>query len=199
DPNLNICPDYASKDFVDTRAQLISEDITEEQAIQLLKNIWQANNNTEKGLWQQQVNDDREEQAHRDHLEEDKEECLKQEHLAEEEEARKDEQKKNKHKCTPIQNMGIPDDPAITPCSYALHKLDKGEYVEMWYFTNDGLDEAVVKKTIDDDAMILSTLANGSTAWVSATSTHNARSVINDENLPFEDFCQACPRFITAL
>ncbi|KAG1799808.1 uncharacterized protein HD556DRAFT_1455260, partial [Suillus plorans] len=92
-----------------------------------------------------------------------------------------------------------PDKPAITPCSYALKKLDKGEYVELWYFTNDGLDEASIKKTIDDDAMILSTLADGSTAWVSSASTRSARSVINDENLPFEEFCQACPRFLTAI
>ncbi|KAG1860253.1 hypothetical protein DFJ58DRAFT_657879, partial [Suillus subalutaceus] len=199
DPNLNVCPDYASDDFVNTQAQLINEDIAEEQAVQLLKNIWQASNNTEKRLWQQQVNDNKEEQAHHDHLEEDEEEHLKQEHLAEEEEAHKEEQKKKKHKYTPIQNTGILDDPAITLCSYALRKLDKGEYVEMWYFTNDGLDEAAVKKTMDDDAMVLSTLTDSLTAWVSAASMCNACSIINDKNLPFEDFCQACPHFLTVL
>jgi hypothetical protein len=60
------------------------------------------------------------------------------------------------------------------PCSYALRKLDKGEYVELWYFTNDRLDEANLKKTVDDDTMIMSTLVDGSTAWVSAASTRNA-------------------------
>ncbi|KAG0705756.1 hypothetical protein DFH29DRAFT_799668 [Suillus ampliporus] len=95
--------------------------------------------------------------------------------------------------------MGIPDDPVITPCSYTLRKLDKGEYVELWYFTNDGLDEANTKKTIDDDTMILSTLADGSTAWVSSALTRNVRAVVNDENLPFEEFCQACPRFLTVI
>jgi hypothetical protein len=85
------------------------------------------------------------------------------------------------------------------PCSYALRKLDKGEYVELWYFTNDGLDEANLKKTVDDDAMIMSTLADVSTAWVSAASTCNARAVINDEDLPFEEFCQACPHMLTAM
>ncbi|KAG0701938.1 hypothetical protein DFH29DRAFT_1049192 [Suillus ampliporus] len=200
DPNLNVCPDYTSEDFVNTRAQLINENTTEEQVVQLLKNIWTANNRADKRLWQQQVNDDNEEQTHRNRLEEEEEERLNQERAKEEEDARKEERKKNKHKYTPIQNGSrIPDDPAITPCSYVLRKLDKGEYVELWYFTNDGLDEAVIKKTVDDDAMILSTLADGSTAWVSSASTRSARSVINDENLPFEEFCQACPRFLTAL
>ncbi|KAG2339976.1 hypothetical protein BDR05DRAFT_950762 [Suillus weaverae] len=75
----------------------------------------------------------------------------------------------------------------------------KGKYVELWYFTNDGLDEDSLKKTADDDAMILSTLADRSTAWVSSASMRNARAVVSDEDLPFEDFCQACPRFITVM
>lgn len=47
--------------------------------------------------------------------------------------------------------------------------------------------------------MILSTLADGSNAWVSAASTCSTRSVVNDEDLSFEEFCQACPRFLEAL
>ncbi|KAG1790644.1 uncharacterized protein HD556DRAFT_1204278, partial [Suillus plorans] len=199
DPNLDVCPDYASEDFVATRAQLINENTTDAQAIQLLKNIWEANNNMDKRRWQQQKNEDREEQVQRQRLEDDEQERLNQERAKEEEDAHKEERKKNKFKYIPIQNTGIPDEPAITPSSYALRKLDKGEYVELWYFTNDGLDEASIKKTIDDDAMVLSTLADGSTAWISSASARSARSVINDENLPFEEFCQACPRFLTAL
>ncbi|KAG2032749.1 hypothetical protein BDR03DRAFT_873355, partial [Suillus americanus] len=113
--------------------------------------------------------------------------------------ARKEEWKKNKHKYILIQNSGIPDDETITPCSYALCKLEKGEYLELWYFTNGGLDEVTAKKTVDDDAMVLSTLPDGATAWVSSASTRSARSVVNDEDLSFEDFCQACPRFLLAL
>ncbi|KAG2094814.1 hypothetical protein BD769DRAFT_1395077 [Suillus cothurnatus] len=146
DSNFNVCPDYASDVFANSRAQLVNDNTNEAQAIQLLKDIWEANNNSDKVAWQR-----------------------------------------------------IPDEPAIMPCSYALRKLDKGEYVKLWYFTNDGLDEANLKKTVDDDAMIMSTLADGSTAWVSAASTRNARAVINDEDLPFEEFCQACPRMLTAM
>ncbi|KAG1800929.1 uncharacterized protein HD556DRAFT_1534060 [Suillus plorans] len=199
DPNLNVCPDYASDVFANIRAQLVNENTTEAQAMQLLRNIWEANNNAIKVLWQQQVDEDRERQEQRQRLDEDEQERLDQARVEEEEAARKEERKKNKHKFIPILQTGIPDEPAITPCSYALKKLDKGEYVELWYFTNDGLDEASIKKTIDDDTMILSTLADGSTAWVSSASTRSARSVVNDENLPFEEFCQACPCFLTAI
>jgi hypothetical protein len=90
----------------------------------------------------------------------------------------------------------IPNEAAITLCSYALRKMDKGEYVELWYFTNDGLEEANRKKTVDDDAMIMLMLADGSSAWVTAASTHDACAVLNDEDLPFKKFCQACPRML---
>ncbi|KAG1846416.1 hypothetical protein DFJ58DRAFT_843494 [Suillus subalutaceus] len=166
-PNFNVCPDYASDGFADTRAQLISDEVTEEQAIQLLKNIWEANNNVDKVAWQCQVAEDREERAHREQLEEEEQERIEQARIQEEEAARKEDRKKNKHKFTPILNTGILDDPATTPCSYALRKIEKGEYVEIWYFTNDGLDEANLKKTVDDDAMIMSTLADtmGKADW----------------------------------
>ncbi|KAG1741379.1 hypothetical protein EDD22DRAFT_786723, partial [Suillus occidentalis] len=85
------------------------------------------------------------------------------------------------------------------PCSYALWKMDKGKYVELWYFTNDGLEEANCKITVDNDAMIMSMLVDGSSAWVIAASTHDACAVLNDEDLPFEEFCQAYPRMTTMM
>ncbi|KAG2050817.1 hypothetical protein BDR06DRAFT_959782, partial [Suillus hirtellus] len=71
DPNFNTCPDYTSANFANMRAQLINENINEEQAIQLLRNIWLANNEADKALWQQQLADDREQQDHTQRLEED--------------------------------------------------------------------------------------------------------------------------------
>ncbi|KAG2108729.1 uncharacterized protein F5147DRAFT_773530 [Suillus discolor] len=172
-PNFNICPDYA--------------------------NIWEANNNADKIAWQHQVAEDREEHAHCEQLEEEEQERLKQVRVQEEEATRKEDRKKNKHKFMLIFATGIPDDPAITPCSYMIRKIDKGEYIEIWYFTNDSLDEANLKKTVDDDTMIMSTLADGLSAWVSAVSTCNAHTVINDKDLLFKEFCQACPHMLAAI
>ncbi|KAG1773430.1 hypothetical protein EDD22DRAFT_767200 [Suillus occidentalis] len=174
-PNLNVCPDYAADVFENIRVQLVNENTMEAQAMQLLRNIWEANNNAVKLLWQQQVDEDREQQEHRERLDEDEQERLNQEKIDEEEAASKEEKKKNKHKYLPILGTGIPNKPSITPY------------------------EANTKKTIDDDAMILSMLADGLTGWVSSTSTRNAHSVVNDENLPFEEFCQACPHFLTVI
>jgi hypothetical protein len=48
DPNFNVCPDYASDIFANSRAQLVNDNTTEVQEIQLLKDIWEANNNSDK-------------------------------------------------------------------------------------------------------------------------------------------------------
>lgn len=200
DPNFNVCPDYATLPYAVAREQIVNEQVTEAQAVQFLRNIWEAANNAEKALWLEQVEADREQRDQLRFLQEEQEEIQEREKLAEEEAARKEEKKKYKHKYTPIQASGVPDEPTVTPSAYAIRKLDKGEYVELWYFTNDGLDEAHVRKTtIEEDAMVLSSLPDGSTAWVSSASARNASSVVNDEDLSFEDFCQACPRFIAAI
>ncbi|KAG1720962.1 hypothetical protein EDB19DRAFT_1917613 [Suillus lakei] len=199
-PNLNICPDYASQEHAESRLPLTNANIDEDQAVQILRNIWEAGNNAAKAQWQEQVNMDREQREHRAHIEEEEQARLEQLQNEEEETTRKEERKKNKHKFIPIiEDLVVSSDPTIVPASYAFKKLDKGEYVELWYFTNEGLEEAKMKKTIDDDAMVMSKLPDGSTAWVSAASARSARAVVDDQDLPFEEFCQACPRFIQAM
>ncbi|KAG0704418.1 hypothetical protein DFH29DRAFT_1068118 [Suillus ampliporus] len=200
DPNLNVCPDYASPPYANARAQLINDNVTEEQSIFLLRTIWRAANDADIGLWEAQVEVEREQHENLRRIQEEEQDRLEQERIDEEESARKEEKKKHKHKFAPIQeDTGVPDELSIIPSSYVIRKLDKGEYLKLWYFTNDGLDEAHSKKTIDDDAMVLSTLPDGSTACVSAAAACNASSVIDDEDLSFEEFCIACPRFIAAI
>jgi hypothetical protein len=70
DPNFNVCPDYASDVFAKSRAQLVNDNTNEAQAIQLLKDIWEANNNSNKVVWQRQVVEDREERVHHEQMEE---------------------------------------------------------------------------------------------------------------------------------
>ncbi|KAG1818519.1 uncharacterized protein BJ212DRAFT_1268788, partial [Suillus subaureus] len=94
-----------------------------------------------------------------------------QEHLDEEEASQKEGKKKNKHKHSAIPELDVPIKPVILPSPYPIHKLDKGDYVKLWYFTNDRLDNAKLKNSINKDAMIMATLAGGNRAWVSAAST----------------------------
>jgi hypothetical protein len=78
--------------------------------------------------------------------------------------------------------------------------MEKGLYVELWYYTNAGLDDAVRNSsTVDDEAMVMLRLPDGSTSWVPAASTKTASSATDDKNILWEDFCQAAPRMIVAM
>lgn len=200
-PNLDICPDYMSEIYTDARATLSqNNDFTEQQAAQLLESAWQAANNVNKRLWQEQEEGDlrrQEEQSLRD------EEERKQQDEAqrrEEELTRREEIKKNKHKYIPIPDNDVPTEIPIIPAPYALRKLEKGDFVELWYFTNSGLEDAMNTVVMaDDDTMVMSHLPDGSAALITASSSRASRTAIDDQNLSFEDFCQASPRMITAM
>jgi hypothetical protein len=98
-----------------------------------------------------------------------------------------------------VSDLDIPMKAMILPPSYVTCKLDKGDYIELWYFTNDRLDDTKLKSSVNEDTMIMATLAGGDTEWVSATSIRNAAAVIDDQNLKFDNFCQACPQIIKAM
>lgn len=51
----------------------------------------------------------------------------------------------------------------------------------------------------DDDTMVMSHLPDGSAALITASSSRASCTVIDDQNLSFEDFCQASPRMVTAM
>ncbi|KIK36576.1 hypothetical protein CY34DRAFT_16293 [Suillus luteus UH-Slu-Lm8-n1] len=171
DPNLSICLDYAEAVYADAQLQLTNQNIDEAQAIIILRNIWVAGNNADKAQWQNQVEEDMEQRQHLECLHEEEQERQDQDRIDEDEAARKEDRKKNKFKYTSIPGLDVPMKPVIIPSAYAVHKLDKGEYVELWYFTNSGLDDAKLKAWVDKDAMVMATLAGGDTAWVSAAST----------------------------
>ena len=70
--------------------------------------------------------------------------------------------------------------------------MEKGLYVELWYYTNASLDKASHNSiTMDDETMAMVCLPNGSTSWVPAAAARTATSVLEDKDILWEDFCQA--------
>jgi hypothetical protein len=53
-----------------------------------------------------------------------------------------EEVKKNKGKYTPILNWSPPSKLPELVSEYAIRKIAKGVYVEMWYYTNPSIEEA---------------------------------------------------------
>jgi len=87
--------------------------------------------------------------------------------IAEQEAAVLEERKKNKSKYAPMCNANIPSNPIILPCQYAVCKMKSGDYCELFYFTNNGLEEASRNTfTANEDALIILLTSDGLHKWI---------------------------------
>jgi hypothetical protein len=200
DPALLECPDFASPVYQAVRAPLVNPNVTEAQAIEFLRDIWLAGNEAEKGLWQNQNDEDEAVRTDllRVHME--AEATKAQAEIEEAASLKKEEMKKNKSKYIPIPDRDVPSIARVIASNYAVRKMEKGLYVELWYYTNAGLDEAFRNSnSVDDEAMTMIRLPNGSSSWAPAASTRTASNLTEDRNILWEDFCQAAPRMIVAM
>ncbi|KAG2338447.1 hypothetical protein BDR05DRAFT_893607, partial [Suillus weaverae] len=112
-----------------------------------------------------------------------------------------DKRKKNhsKHLAIPMRPRPFTTNDEVLVSDFAMCKLDKGQYVELYYWTNHGLDNAAVNySTRDNDSLVPSTGEDGSTVWISSASSKPAAGVIADCNLSPADFNQAIPRIVAA-
>jgi len=121
-------------------------------------------------------------------------------HQEEKEEQRKEEEKKNAIKYAPILDRDVPTRPPVIASPIATCKLEKGEYVPLWYFTNAGLEDATKSfNLIDEDTLSLVKRVDGSTALVPALTSKESKALIEDQSLSWEDFSIAAPRMIKAM
>ncbi|KAG6899577.1 hypothetical protein C0993_009017 [Termitomyces sp. T159_Od127] len=81
------------------------------------------------------------------------------------------------------------------PSRYVTSKLQKGQHVELWYFTNAGLKHAKLNKaTVDDDAMVAVAGKDGALDWILVAAVKNSKLVVADRTLTWEDFTMAVHR-----
>lgn len=198
-PNTLQCPDYGLQIYQAARQPLVNDNCTDDQAAQILRGAWTATNEAEKAQWQAQEQADAEEENDRRRTREEEEVVRELQKRQDKEEARKEEEKKNNAKYAPIPKRGIPDRPPCLPSLWAIKKLEKGDYVQLWHFTNRGLDSVCRSfHNSDNDAMTLTSDSNGNPVWVLSASTE-AKGIVEDHDLSWEDFCIAAPRMIDAM
>jgi hypothetical protein len=172
DPNAAILPDFEADEYVQARAQIINDVIDNQQAAQILANLWHIQNDADKHCWADRIQEEAQaaEEARRQATE--GENQRHQAQLVEQEAAVSEERKKNKSKYVPIRNADIPSNPVILPCQYAIQKMKSGDYCELFYFTNNSLEEASRNMfTADEDALIMLPTMDGLHKWIPAGST----------------------------
>ncbi|KAI6033714.1 hypothetical protein PISMIDRAFT_50071, partial [Pisolithus microcarpus 441] len=200
--NLNLAtrPDFLSGDFVDACLQLTNDTVNDEQVVRILGTLWDIQNAKDIQRWN--ACKDEEAQFTRDLADQAAEELAQQQlHLRNEEEAAlAEEHKKNKVKYVPVPDMEVPMGPVDIPAPYATCKLKKGEYCELYFFTNVSLAEAEsFNVSIDDEALALLKADNGQHIWVPASNTRDKSAVIKDEDLTWEQFGEASVCLLSAM
>ncbi|KAI6094493.1 hypothetical protein EDD16DRAFT_1503058, partial [Pisolithus croceorrhizus] len=200
DPNLAIRPDFSSDDFTDACLQLVSDTVDDNQAARILGTLWDIQNTKDMQRWN--AHKDEEAQMARDLPNQAAEELAQQQQCArEEEEAMKAEEcKKNKAKYAPVPDVEVPSRPVNIPAPYAMRKLKKGKYCELYFFTNIGLAEVEsFNASIDDEALTLLKSDNGQHLWIPASNTRDKAAVIKDEDLTWEQFGEASVCLLSAM
>ncbi|KAG1888612.1 hypothetical protein F4604DRAFT_1877199 [Suillus subluteus] len=176
DPNEAIRPDFTSLEHQEERQALIDE-------AHSLAAIWDVNNNADKRHLQDVRRREEEEEEQHQQLLKDEQEA-----------AHCEERKKNKNKYAPLVQGRVPSDPTIIPTQYALRKLKAGDYCELHYFTNRGLEDAKMSNLLaEPDALVMLPSADGLHSWVPAAAVKDPKAapIIKDENLSWEDFNEA--------
>ncbi|KAF8802921.1 hypothetical protein BYT27DRAFT_7260679, partial [Phlegmacium glaucopus] len=189
DPGLLECPDFASAVYAAARAPFINLTTTEDQAVQFLKNIWDAGNQADKVRWQQQIEDDNAALTECHRLQSEADTARLQAEIVEAETLRKEEMKKKQNEIFANSRQGCTDD--SSSYRFQLRHQKDGERA---------LHDAVqTSNTTDDEAMVMLRQPDGITSWVPAASARDGNGVIDDKDISWEDFCQAAPQMIVAM
>ncbi|KAG1763045.1 hypothetical protein EDD22DRAFT_846671 [Suillus occidentalis] len=201
DPSLLVCPDFTSERYRTSRTPFVSVTVTEAQAAESLQLVWVATNDDLRVQWHQQLAEDVRLRTERERLAEEEATRLRQLRQQEEETMRADERKKNRFKHTDILMRPRPDtnEEDTFVSDFALRKIDKGHFVELYYWTNPGLEEALFSYSTRDDEGLIPSEQDGATVWISAAASKPSKHVIPDRFLTAVDFAQAIPRIVAAL
>ncbi|KAI6094810.1 hypothetical protein F5141DRAFT_1014638 [Pisolithus sp. B1] len=177
-PNLAICLDFSTDEFLEAHLHLLNDAVNDEQAMHTLETLWDINNA-------------REERRRRAT-------CSRS--SREEETAQAEEHKKNKAKFAPTPDADVPSGPVNIPALYVTWKLKKGDYCELYFFTNNGLAEAEsLDLSLDDEALTLLKADNGQHVWIPALTMRDKSAVIKDENLTWEQVGEATICLLNAM
>ncbi|KAF8833909.1 hypothetical protein BDN67DRAFT_1017054 [Paxillus ammoniavirescens] len=193
-PHNAQAPAYNHERFRATRQPLVDDfNITHEQAAQRLTNIWQAQNLVERHEWDLQQEED--DEANRQDQEQHQQQEEERQHLLEEEqELTRQERKKNRNKFLPYNKVPISSAIPKLPSALAIHKLKKGDYVEMHHFTNKGLAEAEASShSLDDDAFALTKDDNGHHSFIPIAAVKAKETIIPNKDLTWAEIDEAAP------
>ncbi|GLB40120.1 hypothetical protein LshimejAT787_0706300 [Lyophyllum shimeji] len=203
DPNLDACPDFSSEPFAPMRALLQGTGLTEEEAVTSLKDAWTEHNRQLRERWDREAEDRQAgaDGAPQGQPAEGEQQQLQPEELPalqqEVDEERPEREKKTKAKLRAFNpDLSVASVLAPRPSSYALNKLANFEYCELWYFTQEGCEDAQrTHRTEADDSFGMSKMGELVT-FRPVASVQASKRALQDESLTWEQFHYAHRSFV---
>lgn len=200
DPNTLLAPDYASAQMAAPRDALkaIVPTLTEAQVVAALASAWQAEHAQRLADWTaqqaadalllvaaQQQEDDQ--TAARDIL-----------RAKEIDDAREEDRKKNGRKFLPLVPRKRTAMLARLPLPYATRRMEKCEWLPLWFYSPDGFKAAsAANGRGEDDLMTLTSNEDGS--LTTASNAKAPRDMVADRDIGFEFFCLASVNMLEAM
>ena len=198
---LLVCPDYTSPDFAAARFDFTTATVSDAQSAELLARVWKRTNDAQKVAWQHDIDEAARRAAEDLRLRAEDEDRRKPEAEAERLEAESEAVKKNHTKFILIPSRPPPLVSLTVLSTYALRKLQKGDYIELYYFTNLELAESKSTAThADDKAMLpISDLTTGGMNWIPAGTKRSTASLVPDKELSWDQFSIVVPHILQAM
>ncbi|KAF8835038.1 hypothetical protein BDN67DRAFT_498028 [Paxillus ammoniavirescens] len=138
--STTVLPDFASSDYAEARLQLKKKGVTEDLVVLTLDILWTLTNTQERQHCNESL--DPKPKAAQESDPSSSAEATELCHLTlsqEQELAKREQRKESRNKAVPAPGISVPTESKIIPSPDALNKLRKGEYCELYYFTDGGL------------------------------------------------------------
>lgn len=200
DPNTLQAPDYMSAQLSAPRNALkaVLPTLTDDEAAAALLSAWQASQTQKLAEWTAQLAADTLQRAVEQQRADDERVQGEARHAKEVADAQEEDRKKNRRKFVPLVPRTKTGMLVRLPLPYATRRLEKCEWVPMWFYTPDGFKAAsAANGRGDDDPMTLMKNEDGSLS--TASNVRAPKGTVADKDLSFEFFCLASVNMLDAM
>lgn len=194
DPLLEAEPDFLAEPFLQARADLTALNIPEDAVTNILRQTWAANQQIRHNAWV-------EDQQRRHRSEPPQGDPPQNDDAPRPDPIDNDgtQPKAQKAKVFPS-GMTVPDAESPRPSEYARQKITKFEYIELWYFSREGLAKASQPTTsTSNDTFGIVTGDLGAVQLCPVATTKASKNALPDESLSWDQISFASKVYVDAL
>ncbi|KAF8624454.1 hypothetical protein AX15_005866 [Amanita polypyramis BW_CC] len=183
DPLLEAEPDFSGDPFHQTRADLTALNIPEDTITNCIRQTWIASRQIRHDAWAEDCQRRRRSEPPQDGPPQD---GPPQDGPPQDEPPHRNSIQSKKAKAFPV-GITVPEAESPRPSEYARQKITKSEYIELWYFSREGLAEASMPTTsTSNDTFGLVTGDLGAIQLCPVATTKASKNALPDESLSWD-------------